>query len=238
MIRYIHGSQDSLDVDVYYVFDKMPSFKECREFCSADMSENRNIICITDGVVSEVFIGTVDEVNNGLIDTYSLHQQDYPLIVTKRLERNVILKQIRATRGILSILSRTQYRTMIKDALKHNWLNRLDCLGHIRLTEVDFDALGKRMCKEDMLKVIAFQIGQGMALFDGCELYTKQSVAEYYPQLYAFLYRQDCDLQVLDDMLRQYLIRLLQIEFVELDADTVDFPQYQKTYELRHETEV
>ena len=44
LIRYVHGSEDSLDVDVYYVFDEMPDFNACKQFCCADKNENRNII--------------------------------------------------------------------------------------------------------------------------------------------------------------------------------------------------
>ena len=111
MIRYIHGSEDSLDLDVFYVFDFLPDINECKRFCSEDDIENRNIIIVKDGIVTDCFIGTVDEINNGLIDTYSLHKQDYPLIVEKRLERDIIMKSIRAVRGILSLISRnpTEY---------------------------------------------------------------------------------------------------------------------------------
>ena len=43
MIRYIHGSEDSLDLDVFYVFDFLHDINECKRFCSEDDTENRNI---------------------------------------------------------------------------------------------------------------------------------------------------------------------------------------------------
>ena len=43
-VTYIHGSEDSTDVDIFYVFDELPSKQECKRFCSADPAENRNII--------------------------------------------------------------------------------------------------------------------------------------------------------------------------------------------------
>lgn len=167
MLKYIHGSEDSLDLDVYYVFDELPSFDECRKFCSADPDENRNIIVIKNGIVVDCFIGTCDEINNGLIDTYNLHNQKYPLIITNRLQRDKEMKYIRATRGILSILSKTHYRPIIKNALNSNWSERLEALKELDLTTIDFNNLGKRMNGSDMLKVIAFQLGQSLGLLEG-----------------------------------------------------------------------
>lgn len=239
MIRYIHGSEDSLDTDVFYVMDKLPSTQYCNEFCTADPLENRNIIVVKDGIVTDCFIGTVDEVNNSLIDTYNLHEQEYPLIVTKRIPRNVILKQIRIVRGILSLLSHTQYRSEIKQALKGNWSDRLKCLSQVDITAIDFESLNKQMSGKDALKIIAFQIGQGLGLLDGKEFYTKKSVSTKYPALNPFLYRQDSpNLYVLHFFLRLYLVEIGKIKYEEINKNTVFFPDYKKTYELRHETEI
>lgn len=71
--KYIHGSEDSTDIDVHYVFDEMPSYQECKKFCDSDKSENRNIITIKNGIVTGCYKGTVDEINNALIETYPLH---------------------------------------------------------------------------------------------------------------------------------------------------------------------
>jgi hypothetical protein len=79
-IKYIHGSGDSLDIDVFYVFDKKPTYQECHIFCS-NTDENRNIIVIDNGYVTDCFKGTIDEVQNSLIDTYGLHEQEYPLLI-------------------------------------------------------------------------------------------------------------------------------------------------------------
>ena len=239
MIRYVHGSEDSIDTDVFYVFDKMPDMQTCKIFCHTNPDENRNIIIVKDGQVVDCFIGNPDEVNNALMDTYHLHHQDFPLIVTKRYKRNIILKQIRATRGILSILSRTQYREPIKKALKANWSNRLECLNILDLTQIDFAELDKQKGGQDYLKVIAFQIGQGMGLLEGFELYTKSSISNQYPVLKDFLYRiEDPNISKLNDILHFYVQKLLKIEYQEEGKDIVFFPEYNKKYELRHEEEV
>lgn len=235
MIKYIHGSEDSLDVDVYYVFDKLPSFNECKKFCSEDKSENRNIIVINNGVVTDCFIGTNDEINNGLIDTYNLHKQEYPLIINKRLERDKELKYIRAVRGILSHISRTQYRPEVKKALNSNWNARIQCLKQIDFTTVNFDELSKRMNKDDVLKVIAFQLGQSLGLIENIELYTKSSVAKQYPDLYNFLYRKPDDLNIINaykDTLCDYLEK---INVREINNDILYFTDKNKKIDMRHE---
>lgn len=235
MIRYIHGSEDSTDLDVFYVFDSMPTFDECKKFCSEDPNENRNIIVINNGKVTDCFIGTVDEVNNGLIDTYSLHKQDFPLIVTERLERDKELKYIRAIRGILSNLSRTHYRPEIKKALNGNWKERLECVKNIDFNTIDFNTLYKRMTGEDILKVIAFQIGQSLGLIENKELYTKSSIAKQYKDLKNFLYRKETDKNILNaykDVLIDYLE---QIKVQEIGERIVYFEDKKKSIELVHE---
>ena len=207
--KYIHGSQDSTDVDVHYVFDKMPSFAECKEFCDADKSENRNIITIDDGIVTGCYKGTVDEVNNGLLATYPLHEQEYTLLVTKKVERNKPLKFIRAIRIILSHLSRSQYRPEVKEALRStDWNTKLDTLDNIDLTTIDFSTLNKNLSASDILKVIAFQIGQSLLLHRDIEVYTKGEVAKFYTEFTPFIYRYDkpnVDVTILDHALHFFI---------------------------------
>lgn len=187
MIRYVHGSEDSLDLDVFYVFDKMPSFRDAKEFCASKI-ENRNAIVVKDGVVTDCYKGTVDEINNGLMVTYFLHKQEYPLIITKKLERDVLIKYIRVMRCLLSHCSRTIYRQNVKDALKSgSWSKRINTLKSINFDEID--DYGKGENKENIYKVFAFQLGQVLALHQGVELYTKSSVADFFPDLREYLYR-------------------------------------------------
>lgn len=235
MYRYIHGSEDSLDVDVYYVFDKMPSFQECRDFCSQDPNENRNIIVVKDGIVSECFIGTIDEVNNALLDTYHLHSQTDPLIITKRVERDTTLKTIRAVRGILSILSRTNYRQDIKEALRDSWTKRIVCLDNIDFSLINYNELQKRMNGDDMLKVIAFQLGQTIGLYEGKELYTKSSIAKNYPELINFLYRKKDDLNILNQYCDKLISHIEKIKYQDLPNNAVYFIDEKRTFDLKHE---
>lgn len=195
LARYIHGSEDSTDVDVIYIVDALPEFKECKQFCDADREhENRNLAVIKNGVVTEVYKGSPDEVNNALLATYPLHKQEYPLLIEHPVERNIYIKTIRSLRMILSHLSRTQHRTQIKCALRSNWATRLLTLNTIvnDWPNIIINDKNHQMKSKDILKVIAFQIGQTRALVeDGEELYTKYKISLKYPYLRPFLYRED-----------------------------------------------
>lgn len=235
MIRYIHGSEDSLDLDVFYVFDKLPTFKECQDFC-ADKEENRNIITVEDGIVTDCFKGTIDEINNGLIDTYSLHPQQYENVVTRRVERDVLIKIIRVVRCLLSHCSRTHYRTEVKKSLKSDsWGERITTLVGIDLATID--DFGKSGTKKDVYKVLAFQLGQGLGLLlHGDEFYTKSSIAEEYRNLRPFLYREDnTNVEYLKMYLGSFLFEVAKkIEYEDKDG-YVFFKNYDKKFDLRKE---
>lgn len=240
-IFYIHGSGDSLDTDIHYVFDEMPSYNECKSFCDADLSENRNIITIANGHVTNCYKGTVDEVNNALYDTYKLHEQQYPLQITHKVPRDVYLKYIRATRGILSHLSKSQYRPFIKSALKGTWQEKIEALKQIRFEDVDFSKLNSHIKGEDILKVIAFQIGQSLGLANGVELYTKKDISKEFPELETYLYRKNILENVNFENIQKYLekfIKLLdKIPYEIIKNSSENLVIFEKTiiYDLTHE---
>lgn len=84
LARYIHGSEDSTDLDVLYIVDELPDKAECKRFCSAEPSENRNVATVSDGVITSVYKGTVDELNNALLITYHLDSQTDELLIYER----------------------------------------------------------------------------------------------------------------------------------------------------------
>lgn len=232
MIRYIHGSEDSLDVDVFYVAEEMPSFTECQKFCS-DKDENRNIITIQDGKISACFKGTVDEVNNALLDTYQLHEQIYPLLITERLERDVVIKIVRVIRCFISHTSRTIYRDESKKALKtHVWLEKISFLESLDLSKID--DYGKHGTTFDIYKIFAFQLGQIMGLLEHQELYSKSSIATYFPELRPYLYREKTDVDGLEKFLQRFIEKLKEIKIIQR-GDVVYFVEFDKTVDLYKE---
>lgn len=42
---------------IVYIVEELPSKEECKKFCSAEQTENRNLITIANGVISSVYIG-------------------------------------------------------------------------------------------------------------------------------------------------------------------------------------
>ena len=241
LAKYIHGSGDSTDVDVHYVVDALPSLAECKKFCSESKEENRNLIVINDGVVAAAYKGTVDEVNNGLLATYNLHEQEYPLLVTRNLERDLYLKTIRAVRGILSHLSRSQFRPQIKSALKGPWSERVNCIELIRdnIAKIDFDSLNNNMSGADILKLIAFQIGQTINLDLGRELYTKADIAKFSPALEPYLYRRKTSPIFMYQKLTVFLGMLKRDRFgFTENGPFVMFTETGDTYNLLTETKV
>lgn len=233
MIRYVHGSEDSLDLDVIYVFPNIPSFSEAKIFCS-DKIENRNIIVIEDGKVIWCFKGTNDEINNSLIQTYKLHNQEHPLLLNNYVTRDVLIKKVRVVRCLLSTLSRTQYRKEVKDALKSpSWHRKLEVLDSIDFKQLnDFGEKGK---KEDILKTFAFQIGQLKGLLENEELYTKSSVAKKYPVLKDYLYRKEnTDLSILEIEIKN-LISILKNDTIFEKDNLVYFKSDNKWLDLKKE---
>jgi hypothetical protein len=233
LIRIVHGSEDSLDVDVFYVFDQMPSFFDCQTFCSADPSENRNIITIEDGVVSGCFKGTIDEINNGLIKTYPLHKQKDKNPIRCPVERDMLIKSIRVMRCLLSHCSRTAYRSEVKKALKSSdWQLRLDTLR-----KIDFSSLSdfQKDSRENVLKVFAFQVGQLLGLFNNLELYTKSSTAATFPVLKPFLYREkNSDSHALQNMINRCIDEISKIKYEQYE-NYVYFTDFDKKFDLAKE---
>lgn len=201
--KYRHGSKDSIDKDMYYVVDKLPSFRECQLFC-ANKEENRNLITIDDGVVSSCFKGTIDEINNGLIRTYSLHGQNYPLLITYTVERDSLIKTIRVLRCLLSYCSRTLERELVKYALNSSsWKNKVSIAKQLHFNE--YKNYGKNGSLLDVYKVFAFQIGQIYGLWNNLELYTKTEIFCYIPSFYPYLYRKEADIEYLIYMIDKFL---------------------------------
>ena len=195
--KYIYGSADSIDEDSLYIVDQLPeTIAECKEFCLSNKgdNENPNLATIENGIINTCFKGTVDELNNAVYKTYSLHEQNYPLIIEHTVDRDVHLKIIRAVRVIISHFTKSILRQKLKSALKSSWndrLNALRCIAALKENEIDFGTLNPNMGGCDVKKLVAFQIGQTLALINGDELYTKKEVSDYFPILGKFLQRKE-----------------------------------------------
>lgn len=237
VIRYVHGSEDSTDVDVMYVFDTLPSTTECKAFCDGK-EENGNIIVVRDGVVIASYKGSVDEVNNGLFYTYKLHKQDFPLIVKRAVKRDIILKDIKALRKILSEFTRTQYRKEVKEALRGGWKDKIFMLKRLDYKAIDFSNNTKTN-KINLFKSFAFQLGQAIALHEGVELYTKNDIINYFPPLADYIQRKEASIDNIVSFIYRFASILEKIPVKEQGKDIVCFLEpYNCCYDINKEKRI
>ena len=216
-IWYHHGSADSIDLDICYVFKTLPVFSACQQFCCADKAENRNIICISNGEVTDCFKGTTDEVNNSVFATYALHKQKFDLLIDHKVPRDLDLKAVRSVRSILSRFSRSPWRKGIKEALRSSWSFRLCMLEQIASTS---DSIFEDLSPE-LRKRCAFQCGQLLGLLDGEEYYTKGEISRAFPGLRGSVYRERGCAKLLQDHVRELSQHLNQFPHSDREENIV-----------------
>lgn len=235
---YIHGSEDSTDRDIIYVFESLPSFQECKSFCDGQGANNGNIVVIKDGVIASAYKGSIDEVNNGLFHTYKLHKQEFPLLIERTVERDVILKDIKVIRKILSTFTRTQFRVTVKEALRGSWEQKIALLKNLDYYSIDFDNIQKSN-KADLLKSFAFQLGQAIALHECVELYTKREIGSYFPELKGYLQRNNDNINAIIEFIHRYAELLEAIPITSSDNNIVCFgAPYNTTYDINKEARI
>ena len=201
----IFGSENSIDKDIFVVIDELPdTIDECKNTCYAAEAElqpyfkekvNVNIGTIKDGIVTSVMKGTEDEVNNSIFYTAQFHPENTKEYIDRLLPRDVERKILRSLRIMLSLLSRSEHRKVVKEALRGDVWEKLDVLESLDLTQIT--DIGKRnMSWADYLKTMSFQLGQTSALIVyEEELYCKNTIANRWVYLKPYLNREvDADL--------------------------------------------
>lgn len=184
-----HGSENSLDEDVYVIVDRVFDNIESKKLCESYLPLNANLLYVKDGKVNWCYKGTIDECNNSLLNTYNLHKQNYECPIKEKMPRAYSLKILRTLRGLLSYLSRTEYREQVKEALKNPDINaKIKLLQDIYFPNIkDY----KKNNNIEVYKFFAFQLGQTLALVrDNKELFTKNQVGEHFHILKGSLNRE------------------------------------------------
>ncbi len=211
----VHGSENSLDRDVYIIINEPLPLKEAKNLCSSFKDINANLITIKDGMVNWTYKGTIDECNNSILATYHLHKQEHPCPSLHQAERSYALKMLRTIRGLLSHTSRTQYREVVKSALPSADLTlKINTLKSINLNQIEnFE----KNSNTEVYKFFAFQLGQTLALLEeNKELFTKNEVAKNYPELSDYLARIEKSPQDLQKFFQRF------ISFLEKSYNPVD----------------
>jgi hypothetical protein len=225
MIFNFFGSEDSKDYDVMFFLNKLPnSIEKCHllteyfnwylfENGYFDKPVNSNICVNENGIVKEVFKGSIDEVNNMLYFTYKNHKQIYSDKIDKLVERNKQDKINRTVRVLLTFISRTYLRDEVKKALYSEDLNlRISVLSKFDFSVLNENEIDTKVCHSDYWKVLAFQLGQTLLLLDGIEAYSKNEILSCYPLLFNHLKRKEIsniDKKYIEELKIKLIIKIL-----------------------------
>lgn len=235
----ILGSASSQDIDIMVFVEKLPpSVHECSQFClsygkilaeklnensvensvekSSENSQkkiNANIGIVENGILVRAYKGNRDETNNALFYTYDLHTQYFENHILKIVPRNLTDKIHRTLRVMLSFLTKSKRRAIIKWALISHWTEKIETLAKINLQDVFLDNQLKNQFGKvtliDFQKTFAFQMGQCLALIEMQELYTKEAISAYFPALSGYLLRQEnLDNSVLEHFKNTFLEKI------------------------------
>lgn len=218
---YFYGSKNSIDIDVLIEItsDIMPLHQEDRKRYIKYLQNtyslhnwNINLMVVQEGVVVDtVYPKTwIDSVNNSLYNTWNLHKQKYDLPIRKLVKRNKLLAIYKTVRTILTMLTRTEYRTIVKPIVNgcHDFKMKIEAIKQIDFnTILDFNQAN--MKNEDVWKVLAFYLQQNISLIrDGIEIYTKNDIIQHNEKLRNFIERNDisnADKEYFNELLNYYI---------------------------------
>lgn len=199
-----YGSHDSTDKDVVFYLDKLPIFIEDRKRLTALIKKelkvdwNPILAKVENGIVVDCTYpkASPESLNNSIFDTYNYHKQDFLCPVTRLVERNVILAIYKTIRLLLTYLTRTEHRTLIRPTVHWSFDLKLKIR---KLQTIDFSMLEKfnqpNMKEVDIWKTWCFYVVQNKALLSGQQIYTKLNAIEYEPNSYNFIYRKELTLE-------------------------------------------
>lgn len=231
MLYQIFGSESSNDLDVMVFVNEIQKTNDNHEYIKIlnrviendyfnvnfpnliKKQVNCNLCIIENGIITQVFKGTPDEVNNSMFLTYKFHKQITDNNITRLVNRDVDLKILRTARVLLSFVSRTIYRNEVKIALSSDITTKFKVLRTIDINIIKDNEKIKKIGYIDVVKTLAFQLGQTLCLIDGIELYSKEDISLYHPKLKPYLMREN---NINLDNLNIFLQKFLSIDETKL----------------------
>ncbi len=202
-IYYHFGSKDSRDNDVLIDHpdatgnDKKDNdlAKKIKTECNLDDSWDINIIKIEDGIVTKSVPskGLPDGVNNSLYETYHLHEQDHPFPLTRRVDRNVKASIDKCLNKIFTFYKYSDHLNIHESIPKEvKQVKAPFSILQNYLEKIDFNIEPSLDAAQNLkkFKSIAFEIGQTISLIDNVEIYTKQELIYFHPELKSIIKRE------------------------------------------------
>jgi len=205
MKKYIYhkyGSKDSTDTDVVIFLDVLPKTQEERKNLTNDIKKEMNvdwnmiIAKIEDGIIIDCTYpkSSTDSLNNAIFNTYKYHDQDHQLLITKKVDRNIVLAIYKTIRIFMSYLTRTDYRKNVRPYMHYSvdFNVKLEILKNINFISIEhFNQ--KNVNDTDVWKTLCFYLVQNVALINGIEIYDKHSAVSFEPKSYNFIYRKNIE---------------------------------------------
>lgn len=201
---YFYGSEDSTDKDVIISIPKniMPLIHEDKKRLVHKIKQpdwNATLVVIENGVIVDTIYPKAwcDSLNNSVFNTYKFHKQDFPNPIVRDLKRNKLLAVYKTLRTCLSMLTRTEYRSILKPTT-YDISKKIELCDKVKFSIIT--SFNQDNTKDiNVWKTLAFYIGQNIALIeDDIEIYTKSDLAYNFPNLEDFIYRKDSDKSLID----------------------------------------
>lgn len=255
---YFYGSNDSSDIDCFVAVSRIPSSEDLqylKEFrtgiiegvrrstarlkgCSVTDVSNVDVdlsfihINEEQGVIDWCEYDNLAEANNCLYHTFDHHRYNtrsyHSNPVKKTLTQNVSLKLVKNIRTLLTCLSRTQHRDVVKHLLKEGtFFERIEFVSDLINSNLlqEIKTFNKNLSDVEIAKDLAFSFIQLHALIQGFEVFTKRDACLNYPDLAKYIFRQKSDLEALESFLYEILEELSTKVMIHPNVDAVRYVQ-------------
>lgn len=209
----IFGSKSSEDLDVCFFVDSLDGIRGNHEIVKMYTKQtvfntskpvNANLAIVQNGIITENFKGSADELNNALFTTYNLHDQVYKNHIQRLVSRNLESRIVRCARTLVGNFTRTDLRVQAKAALRANVVIQLEFLDTIQFKK--YTDFGKNGSVIEVYKTLAFQLGMTLALLNDKEVYTKEAIIALFPELENYLMRKDQNSEALQKHLKLFVM--------------------------------
>jgi hypothetical protein len=245
---YFFGSKDSLDIDVLVNHPNATGLEKDRLLipelkAKSNLIEdwNVNIVKIEEGIVkfSIPSKGSPDSVNNSLYETYHLHTQKHPFPIKFKVERNLLSAIHKCLEAILTFYKGTEHEDFYNAMPRAVLVDKQKTFSDRVHTLAQFDFENMRPSLDELeniekYKKIGFHIAQTISLIDGIEIYTKQELIKYHPELLEIINRTpNSSLKPLNEKLNILREKILVLNIQEETDFKIRLRKWELQYKIK-----